>query len=443
MIGSREMRSRAPVFAFCVVEAIALPLLIAWGRGSWFSIDDWDFLSSRTAGNLGDLFRAHYDHWATVPLLAYRLLWWMFGLSYLPYQLLTIGSHLSAAALLRVLMRRVGVGGWMATIVASLFVFFGSGTENIFGAFQIMFVWAFVLGLGQLLLADHEGPLDRRDVLGLIAGCLGLLCSGVALTMIIVVGLAMLVRRGWRIALFHTGPLAALYLAWRFVAPTQAKGQSPAAYHSQTLVQVMRFVVVGVEAIFGRLGQLPGVGIALALVLVAGFVMIYIRDGLTAFRGRLAVPIALVAGAFVFLVVTGIFRAGQGGGLVFIAGSGAERARQSRYVYLGAAMVLPALAVAADAVSKQWRQLTVIIVALLSVGIVGNIEQFTPVKRHSYFFPGPGEQKFILAAPRLAVAHELPRSVVVIGPTIGWLVDSLPSGRIPGPGPLTPAEVAT
>ena len=42
----------------------------------------------------------------------------------------------------------------------------------------------------------------------------GLLCSGVAVTMVIVVGIAMLLRRGWRIALLHTAPLGAAYLLW-------------------------------------------------------------------------------------------------------------------------------------------------------------------------------------------------------------------------------------
>ena len=35
---------------------------------------------ARTGGNLGDLFRSHYQHWVTLPVLAYRLLWTVFGI---------------------------------------------------------------------------------------------------------------------------------------------------------------------------------------------------------------------------------------------------------------------------------------------------------------------------------------------------------------------------
>ena len=65
-----------------------------------------------------------------------------------------------------------------------------------------------MFGLVQLLLADHEGPIDRRDWLALLAGLAALMCSGVAIAMVLVVGIAMLLRRGWRIALLQTVPLA-------------------------------------------------------------------------------------------------------------------------------------------------------------------------------------------------------------------------------------------
>ena len=152
------------------------------------------------------------------------------------------------------------------------------GAENILVAFQITFVGALVFGLGQLLLADHDGPIDRRDWLGLVAGLAALLCSGVAITMVFVVGLAAVLRRGrrgWRRALFHTAPLALVYLVWLLVAP---KGQSAGNYHSQSPSQVLRFVFVGIEAGFARLGHVSGLGFALGLVLVAGLVVL--------FRGR-------------------------------------------------------------------------------------------------------------------------------------------------------------
>ena len=46
---------------------------------------------------------------------------------------------------------------------------------------------------------------------GLLAGFAGLLCAGTALTIVAVVGLVMLARRGWRAAALHTVPLTLAY----------------------------------------------------------------------------------------------------------------------------------------------------------------------------------------------------------------------------------------
>ncbi|MDQ1447665.1 MAG: hypothetical protein QOC79_636, partial [Actinomycetota bacterium] len=124
--------NRAALFTFAAVEAVALPLMLWWDRGTWFQLDDWDFLAARTGGNVGDLLRPHFEHWTTQPIHAYRLMWLLFGLrTVVPYEALVIVTHLTVAALLRIVMRRAGVGAWLSTLAATLFVFLGSGAENI------------------------------------------------------------------------------------------------------------------------------------------------------------------------------------------------------------------------------------------------------------------------------------------------------------------------
>ena len=446
--GTRRRWRNGPLLVFVAVELVALPLLLVWGRHGWFTQDDWDFLSARTAWNLSDLFRAHFQHWTTLPLLAYRLMWVVVGLrSYTPYQALVVVLHLVAAALLLVVMRRAGVGPWLATIAAVLFVFFGSGAENIVVAFQITFVGALVFGLVQLILADHDGPLAGRDWLGLLAGFAGLLCSGVAITMVAVVGMAVLLRRGWRgwrAALFHTGPLAAAYLVWLQFAP---KGQNAGNYRSQSPSQVVRFVWIGIEAAFARLGQVPGVGIALGVVLVGGLFVLMRGRGWRTPLGPLAAPLALLAGGLVFLIVTGVLRSGQGALLFLITGTGPERARDSRYVYIVAALLLPALAMGADALIRLRWQFAIPIVALLLVGLPGNIHQL--MSPTSFFLNSEVTRSSILAVPKLPLADQVAGSHRLIpvdrlaaeGLTLGWLVDS--AGRIPNPPHIDPTLLAT
>ena len=448
----RWLADHLALVGFAAAEAIALPLMLVWGRHGWFTQDDWDFLSARTIGSLHDLFRPHFQHWTTLPIVPYRLLWSIVGIrSYTPYQALIVVTHLIAAALVLAVMRRAGVRPWLATIVAVLFVYFGAGAENILVAFQITFVGAFAFGLTQLLLADHDGALDRRDWLGLLAGLAGLMCSGVSLTMIVVVGAAILLRRGargWRIALFHTVPPGAAYLLWLALAP---KGQSAGNYRSHSLPQILHFVGIGIEAAFARLGEIPGVGIALALILVAGLVVVFRARGRTSRFGVLAVPIALLLGGLVFLFATGIVRAGQGGLTAFAARTGPERARESRYVYLVTAMVLPALAIAADALIRRWRASTIPVMVVLVLGLPGNIHRLATPAR--YFANAAATHQQILALPRLPLADQLRDSRVPVtlqyprfafeGLTYGWLVKGVESGRIPAPGPRGPFQDPT
>ncbi len=431
---TRWIKDHLALVGFAAAELAALPLLLVWGRHGWFTQDDWDFLSARTIGSAHDLFRAHFQHWTTLPVLPYRLLWTLVGIrSYTPYQALIVVTHLIAAALVLAVIRRAGVRPWLATVVAVLFVYFGAGAENILVAFQITFVGALVFGLAQLLLADHDGPLARRDWFGLLAGFAGLMCSGVAITMTVVVGVAILLRRGrrgWRRALFHTAPLAGAYLVWLALSP---KGQNTGNYRSHSVTQVTRFVWSGTEGTFARLGQVPGAGIALALMLIGGVFVLFRSRGERIPLDRLAVPGALLVGGLLFLVVTGVARAGQGG----------LRARESRYLYMVAAMALPAVAVAADALIGRWRQLTVPVVALLLLGAPGNIRQLADTGSVRQFENAKLTRSQLLALGRLPLADQLRDSHLPVtvqypryaqeGLTYGWLVKGVESGRIPAP----------
>ena len=131
----------------------------------------------------------HNGHWVTLPILVYWLLFAIFKLhSYLPYRIVGVVVYFAVAALLLVVIRRAGVNPWIATAAASAFALFGSGWQNVLRPFQITFTGSLAFGLVQLILADHDGELDRRDRLGLLAGLIGLMTSGVAVVMVLIVG---------------------------------------------------------------------------------------------------------------------------------------------------------------------------------------------------------------------------------------------------------------
>ena len=114
---------------FGVVVVVALPLLLWFERHRWFFLDEWWVLTRDGLTSPGYL-DAHNGHWITVLRFDYRLNFELRGLrSYLPYQIPVVLAHLCAAVLLRQVIRRLGVRGWIATCVALAFLFFGSGGD--------------------------------------------------------------------------------------------------------------------------------------------------------------------------------------------------------------------------------------------------------------------------------------------------------------------------
>jgi hypothetical protein len=422
----RSSSARRALIVFAVVEAAGLVTYLVIGRHMWFFGDEWSVLASRGAG---EALHQHGGHLIALPFLALRFLYFGFGLrSYVPYMLTVIVLHLVIAALLRVIMRRAGVGPWIATTAATLYVFFGAGGQNILWAFQMTLAGAVAFGLAQLLFADHDGPIDRRDWIGLGFGLLAVLCSGAAVTMVAVVGIAALIRGRWRAALFHTVPLGLLWFLWSLRYGVAGK------YIGNPRV-LFNWDRRGIAASFRSLGYVAPVGWAIAAMLIAGLVLARRRSQPTG-RGRAALPLATLAGAVLFVTITGVSR----------SWFGLHGATSSRYLDVVAALLLPAIAVAGDALARRNRLLLPVVLALLVVGIPGNISQ----TRDS--FPGPRYfaryRQMMLSLPRMSLAKRVPGSVhpepnqapLV---TVSWLLDAARSGRLPKTRPPTPSERLT
>ena len=89
--------------------------------------------------------------------------------------------------------------------------------------------------------------------------------------------------------------------------------------------------------------------------------------------------------------------------------SSAETYASSRYIYIVAAMLMPAIAVAASQVILKWSKAWVFVVAILVLGIPGNIAL---LHRNNHLHQLDLYRQFILSIPRLPVASRLPRSVL-------------------------------
>jgi hypothetical protein len=425
-----DRQARPALIAFVVYLVLAVPLvLFGVGRYMWFFHDEWNFLSDRTMGNLDDLLRPHNEHLTATPIVIYRLLWHAFGVhSYVPYQAVVLGLHLGCAALLRVIMRRVGVGPWVATVAAGSFVLFGSGERNIVGAFQMTFTGALFFGLVHLVLADHDGPLDRRDGAGLAAGAFALTWSGVAPSLVLAVGLATLLRRGWRAAAFHVLPLAALYGIWLRTEGT-VEGKSSGLGMVRIAEQIADFLAGVVVNTFEGIGYFVPVGIALGVVFVAGLVVAWKPLDRKELRRRAAAPFALLIGGIAFLAVTSYGRGPAGD------------QDASRYIHLCAAFLLPALAVAIDALVRRWPVVTPVMILLLLVGVPGNVHRFGRLDFFTEEFFDHQSQVWtgLAHSPRSPAPSAHPDFSQASTVTMGWLQDAAADGKVPEPGKFGPA----
>jgi hypothetical protein len=120
---------------------------------------------------------------------------------------------------------------------------------------------------------------------------------------------------------------------------------------------------------------------------------------------------------------------------------------KSRYLYLVAALVLPAMGIAADALMRRGRALTVVVIVLLLVGIPSNINVIVNYMHRGAVTNQAPYKQMMLSIPRISTAREVPRDVtpdryLAHFVTVGWLLDGVASGRIPKPGKLSTADIA-
>ena len=263
------------------------------------------------------------------------------------------------------------------------------------------------------------------------AGLAALMCSGVGVAMVIAVGVATLVRRGWRVAARHTVPLGAIFATWWVVCESWGVyhlGQGPVHVD-----EVWSFVVTGVGATFGSLVQLPLTAWLLGAVLVVGLVLAWVQTPPAERTRRFAILAGLLVGLLAFVVICAVGRAHEG----------AAHSREGRYLQIQAALLVPPLALAADALLRRWRVLVPVVIALFLIGIPGNIGDANTYARSRK--PNPAVRNAIASIGRMSLAATLPSSFEpfsgsIPALTIGWLRDAARSGRLPADHPLVPLQ---
>ena len=335
MVGSdataaiRARRAQLGLWAVVVVSGV---WLTARNWNLWFGGDDWFILLDRRLnpgpGQLG-LFEPHNEHWSTVPILVFRAFESLFGVrEYWPYVLLLVVVHLAIVVLLWHVMVRSAVDPWLALAVVAIVAVPGPGFENLTNVWQVQLISPLALGLGALLLLPERGPLGWRDGVVSILLTIGMACSGLGITMLGIVALVALVRRGWRIALAVAALPAVAYAWWYLAYGSKSPDVTTLSYRP-----VPGFVWDGLTDSLGDVVRLRALGAVIVLVTLVWLVWQLTRRPIPS---ALLFPAALALGAVVSLALTGWRRATI------------TSPSLSRYAYITVVLVLPVVAAAID-----------------------------------------------------------------------------------------------
>jgi len=351
-------------FRLALVGACILYYVV--GRHQWFVRDDW--ASALTRDKVLDiygwkdwLFAPQDGHWMTVPVVVYHYFTSWFGLdSYWPFLIPALAAHVGAVLLTRVLCRRNGVSEWTTTLVCSMLLVFGSGWENLVFAIQITYNFSLVAFLAQIVLVDHDGPVDRRDYIAVGVSLIGVMSSGFGPIFMVGVFVFLAMRRRWKPLLVALVPQAVAYAWWfEFWERDPAKEARPGGS-----AQIPAFVARGIGATFDALVSLPGLaGLAMLATLIVAV------SGQFGPRVR-AVGCAMVATTIVMFLGIGIER----------VGFGLSIATSSRYVHISAMMLAPVFALAIDQlarISREARWAGLAVVAASAVINAGSLRELS------------------------------------------------------------------
>ena len=369
---------RGAQWAFVLACAGTVVVYYLAGRHQWFVRDDWDFIIGRDAlrqqhGTIRWLLEPQAGHWLTIPILIFDFTTAWFGLgSYWPFLLPTMAAHAGAVLLVRQLCRRSDVSAWATTLVCTTLLVFGAGWENMIFAIQICFNLSLVVFLAQLVLVDHDGPVDRRDYTAAGIAFVGLMSSGFGLIFLTGVVVLLAQRRRWKAMLVVVGPQLVVaawwYLWWENDSAAQPGNKS----------QLPLFVVRGLTTTFDGLAGFPGLG-SIALLGTLGIVLTR-RFGLRANSLYVALGVTIL----VMFVAIGNER----------VGFGATFATSSRYVHVAAFLAAPMLARAVDQlgrISRDARRAGLLLVAasaLMNLSVLSRLSvewaEQTRVQRNTF-----------------------------------------------------------
>ena len=359
-VRSRADLSRGAVWVHYVTLALGAVSLLYVARSQWFFFDEWDIIWPPEASRR--FIEGHNGHWSSLPIAVWAAIQRLVGLgSYIPYIAVAIAAHLAVAHLLWRVLRHVNAAPWIATSLIAVFIFFGAAGENLMWAFQMGFMGAMAFGLAALLVALRPA-LRLASIITIVALLsIGAATAGTALPLFLVVGVVILYRHGWRMALVGVGIPTAVYLLWY----TLIAGPNPTAiYRAQTVGEMLRGIPEFVARMFVEAYEastpVPGFGVLVITAIGLWVVLLVVGRAWTT---EVVVATGMLASGLLFAALTGYSRLE-----LPVAGP-----VESRYVYVVVMYTLPAVAMLLTRIVSGWTARLIAVISLIAVVLAFNV----------------------------------------------------------------------
>lgn len=432
MLVVRQLRIRQGR-TYLVLHALSLaaaaPVLLWANRRQWFFQDEWDFLTGPRfeASPIDRWLMPHNEHWSTLPLLVYRVLFHVVGVrTYWPYVAALVLLHLALTHVLWKVLLRVRTPPLVATALATVFAVLGTGAENLVWAFQIGFVGSVLLGWLTVLLVDQPRPSRIRQFAATSLATLSLATSGVSLTMVAVATTVVALRRGVLRAAYFATPPVVVFAAWfaRYGVREDLNG-------ARLATDLPRFVWEGVTHALSSVTGLSWTG----PLLLAALVLALAAGG--SWRGQQAPAVAGALGAVLLFVQIGLARVQMGLSL----------ADSLRYVYVATALLLPAVGTALRLLTGRHRVLQPAILLLLTPVLLHNLVALRAYQAFYAAQNAPAKATILAAADLVETQpffpHSLPEPTFSTALRAGDLRRLVAEGRLAPPPTPDPARTLT
>jgi len=326
-------------------------VLIYAGRGNIFYADEWHFVLDRNGWSDTSLLGPNNEHLSLVPALLYKALLPIAGLdNYWLFRLVGIATQLLCVSLLFTYARR-RVGDWAAVALAILLLCLGLAWEDTLWPFQAAWFISISAGIGALLCLDRDSRRFDSTACGLLA--LGLASSGIGIPFAVGISAEFLARKDRRKRVWISALPLVLFAAWAALYGES----SPIEWQSIAILPLW----VGTAAA-GAVGALLGIGLPVAWLLLAAAISVVVRQLWTARQGNLRV-LGLAIAVIGFWLTTGLAR-DLNHGRPFYDSTLFTQPNQSRYLYVGGAILLLLAAELFRGTAPRGRQLAVIAAAV-------------------------------------------------------------------------------